>query len=71
MDLANLLGNTAARLPNKPGLILGDRRLSFSELDVQAQRLAFRLIDSGVHPGDRVALHMENGPELVPTRRVS
>jgi acyl-CoA synthetase (AMP-forming)/AMP-acid ligase II len=47
------------------GRLICDRRtLSFPELDIAARRLARNLIASGAYPGDRVALHMRNGPEL-------
>jgi acyl-CoA synthetase (AMP-forming)/AMP-acid ligase II len=64
-NLASLLHNTAARLPDKPGVILGDRVLRDQDLDRAAQALALKLIACDIQPGDRVALHFYNCPELV------
>jgi acyl-CoA synthetase (AMP-forming)/AMP-acid ligase II len=64
MSLASLLCDAASRVPNKPALYLKERVLTYAELDSQAQRLARRLIACGAKPGDRVALHMQNGAEI-------
>jgi long-chain acyl-CoA synthetase len=64
MSLASLLRDAASRVPNKPALYMKDRVLTYAELDGQAQRLARRLIACGTKPGDRVALHMQNGAEI-------
>lgn len=64
MSLASLLRDAASRVPNKPALHMKDRVLAYAELDGEAQRLARRLIACGTKPGDRVALHMQNGAEI-------
>ena len=64
MSLASLLRDAASRVPNKPALYMKDRVLTYAELDGEAQCLARRLIACGTKPGDRVALHMENGAEI-------
>jgi long-chain acyl-CoA synthetase len=64
MSLASLLRDAASRVPNKPALYMKDRVLTYAELDGEAQCLARRLIAFGTKPGDRVALHMENGAEI-------
>jgi long-chain acyl-CoA synthetase len=64
MPLASYLGGAAAHSPNKPAIIFDGRTLSYLELDREAQRRALTLIASGIGPGDRVALHMDNGSEL-------
>jgi acyl-CoA synthetase (AMP-forming)/AMP-acid ligase II len=64
MSLASLLRDAASRVPNKPALYTKDRVLAYAELDGEAQRLARRLIAFGAKPGDRVALHMQNGAEI-------
>jgi long-chain acyl-CoA synthetase len=64
MSLAPALRSAAAHSPNKPAIIFDGRALSYMELDREAQRRALTLIAAGVGPGDRVALHMDNGSEL-------
>lgn len=39
--------------------------MTFSELDQEANRFANALISLGVHPGDRVAIHLPNSPQLL------
>jgi amino acid adenylation domain-containing protein len=54
-----------ARAPDALALILGDTRLSYSELDRRANQLAHHLRSLGVGPESRVALSVERSPELV------
>ena len=65
MSLASLLRDAVSRVPDKPALYMKDRVLTYTELDGEAQRLARRLIACGAKPGDRVAIHMLNGAEIV------
>lgn len=44
-------------------LVVGDRRVSFAELDDLAARVAGGLAARGIHPGDRVAVCAPNGLE--------
>jgi amino acid adenylation domain-containing protein len=46
-------------------LIHGNRRLTYSEIDAMADRLALFLLSSGVERGDRVAIYMDNSVETV------
>jgi acyl-CoA synthetase (AMP-forming)/AMP-acid ligase II len=55
-----LLRRTARRLPDKVALIDGDRRLTFGEMDRQADSVAAGLANLGVVKGDRVALFSPN-----------
>src|SRR5215831_2240974 len=65
MSLASLLRDAAGRrVPSKPALYIKDRVFTYAELDGEAQRLARRLVACGAKPGDRVALHMQNGAEI-------
>ena len=64
MSLVFPLRTVAARLPDKPAVIFAGQTLGYREFDLEAQRLALKLIASGVSPGDRLALHMYNGSEL-------
>ena len=65
MKLATLLAQNARRYPDKVALVCGDRRLTFAGLDARGNRLANALAARGVGCGDRVALAMPNGIELV------
>jgi len=59
------LAHRADVLPRHPAAVLGDRTLTYSELDAAATALAHQLIDLGVQPGDRVALLALNSLEFV------
>jgi amino acid adenylation domain-containing protein len=51
--------------PNAVAVVAGDRRLSYTELDVRANQLAHRLATMGVRRGDRVALCLGRSVEIV------
>ena len=53
---------TVAARRDHPALLMGDHKLSFGELGALAQRLAGGLVLRGVGVGDRVVLHLANGP---------
>ncbi|WP_343729765.1 Pls/PosA family non-ribosomal peptide synthetase [Duganella sp.] len=63
--LADLLEASAARHPQRLALIFGERQLSYSELDAQANLVAARLIAAGVRPGQIVGLWLPRGIELL------
>ncbi|MET5509746.1 amino acid adenylation domain-containing protein [Serratia marcescens] len=55
-----------ARLtPQAIALIQDAQRLSYAQLNARANRLAHRLIERGVQPGDRVAVRLARSIELV------
>jgi acyl-CoA synthetase (AMP-forming)/AMP-acid ligase II len=57
---------TVAELqPDRAAVVCGDRRLSFSELDARAARLAWVLRDAGIGPDDKVAIMCVNSPEYL------
>jgi long-chain acyl-CoA synthetase len=58
-----LLPGTAARLPDKPALIFGDRTFTFGELERLTNKAANGLKALGVRKGDRVTLFAQNSPE--------
>ncbi len=51
--------------PEAPALIAGDQRLTYTELDARAERIARRLRDRGVRPGQLIGIHLERSVELV------
>ncbi len=65
MLLGQLLANTSKRYPARDALVCGARRVSFAELDGLANRLANVLLAQGVAAGERIALYLPNGAELV------
>lgn len=56
---------SADRLPDKVALVCEGRRWTYAELEEQANRLAWTLIELGVERGDRVAVHLPNSVETV------
>jgi non-ribosomal peptide synthetase component F len=46
-------------------LVFEEQSLTYGELNAQANRLAYHLIDFGVVPEDRVALCLERGIPMV------
>jgi len=61
----SFLERSARVWPDKTAVIYGARRLTYSELAAEAQRVARALQASGVGPGDRVAYLMPNLPEML------
>ncbi|MDO9103411.1 MAG: amino acid adenylation domain-containing protein [Methylovulum sp.] len=55
----------AQATPDQPALIHGDRVVCYRELNSWANRLAWLLSDYGVVAGDRVALYLERGIDMV------
>ncbi|MBR9829322.1 MAG: long-chain-acyl-CoA synthetase [Oceanospirillales bacterium] len=65
--LADRLEAQAASLGDHPFLIYGDRRLSYAEIDAQANQVAHAALACGLKPGDVCAMAMENRPEFFST----
>ncbi len=61
---AELLERSAARLPDKVGLVAQGRRLTWAQLDAMAARAAHALRERGVRRGDRVVLYGDNSVDL-------
>jgi fatty-acyl-CoA synthase len=61
----SFLERSARVWPGKTAVIYGARRLTYSELAAETQRVAQALQASGVGPGDRVAYLMPNLPEML------
>lgn len=60
MNLADLLSRTAATHGTRIAVELGDRSLTYTELDTLAGRVAALLTARGVTPGDRIAVMLPN-----------
>jgi long-chain acyl-CoA synthetase len=65
MTLARFLRDGHTHHPEKTALILAEHAWTYAEVDTLTDRLAANLLAQGLEPGDRIALHMSNCPELV------
>ena len=50
---------------DRTALIVGDQRLTFTELEEQVNRLAHHFQSAGIEPGDHVGIYAYNGVEWV------
>ena len=67
MNLSLMLRNTASVQKDHIAISWSGGRLTYADLDAQAQQIAGALLKRhGLKPGDRVALAMENCPEYFP-----
>src|SRR3984885_10017966 len=58
--LSDAIRRAAARFRDREALVFADRAWSFRAIDVAASRVACRLADCGLRPGDRVAAYGRN-----------
>jgi amino acid adenylation domain-containing protein len=63
MQLEQFLEQTAARMPDKVALICDNRRVTYREIETEANQIAHGLIAKGVQRGDRVVLFLDNSVE--------
>src|SRR4051812_28487281 len=61
-NLAALLEDSAAQYPERTAIVIGDRRMSYAEVDAFASMVANLLVARGIEPGDNVALTCPNLP---------
>jgi long-chain acyl-CoA synthetase len=64
-NVAQLLHDTADRVPDAVGLVDGDTRLTWAELDTRVDAMASGLVQRGLRSGERVALLSGNSIEFV------
>ena len=57
--LHQLLGESAARYPDKVAVVFKDQNLTYAQLDSETNRLANQLIKLGVVKGDRISIYLE------------
>ncbi|WP_407662583.1 amino acid adenylation domain-containing protein [Mycolicibacterium aurum] len=60
-----LFATQAARTPDAPAVTFGELSLTYRGLDETAQRVAQKLVDRGVGPGQRVALLLPRSADAV------
>lgn len=65
MQLEAFLERSAARLPDKPALVIGRARMTYADIEVACNQLAHALIEHGLARGDRVAICLENSAAAV------
>lgn len=63
--LHGLLEMSARQHPDAIATVFFGGRLTYREIDAQANRFAHALLRLGVESGDRVAIHLPNSPQLV------
>jgi acyl-CoA synthetase (AMP-forming)/AMP-acid ligase II len=65
-NLVDLFEANVDVIGDREALVVGERRLTYAEVDERANRLAHHLVDNlAVTPGDHVGLHLYNGVEFV------
>ena len=64
MNLISILENSVKQYATKTALVLGEHRVSYTELDESSNRVANALIKTGVRKGDPVAMILTNSPEF-------
>ncbi|MFI0353889.1 acyl-CoA synthetase [Actinomadura sp. 9N407] len=60
---ADIFEGVADAIGDRVALVCADRRLTYAEVDAQANRLAHHLLSAGVKPGQHVAMQLYNGIE--------
>jgi fatty-acyl-CoA synthase len=64
-SVAEALELWAAEDPERVFVVLGDRRLTYGQVEAQANALAAALHELGIEAGDRIALNLPNWPEFI------
>ena len=65
MLLNEFLERSAEAFPDKEALVSGKRRLSFSEVELQANSIANGLLEEGLQRHDRAAIYLDNSLESI------
>ncbi|MDO9497677.1 MAG: AMP-binding protein, partial [Nocardioides sp.] len=61
-NLASLLEDSAESYPDREAIVLGDTRLTYTQVNGVANMVANLLVSRGIKPGDKVALSCANLP---------
>ncbi len=62
-NIADLFEAVVDTVPERIALVVGSTRLTFAALDERTNRLAHRLADLGIGPGDHVGCYLHNDAE--------
>lgn len=65
MTIGDILDKNADLYPKKEALVGQGQRFTYAELRRTADRMAYRLLEKGLRPGDRVMLQLPNWPEFI------
>jgi long-chain acyl-CoA synthetase len=65
MDLKLMLEKAAEHFAGKTAIVMGERRVSYAELEEASNKVANTLMKMGVSKGDRVATIQSSNPEFV------
>ncbi len=61
-NLASLLEESTEKYPEREAIVLGDKRMTYAEVNGAANMVANLLVSRGIEPGDKVALSCANLP---------
>lgn len=64
-NLGELLNTSAKKHPKHTALVFGSKKITYKELDQITTDIAAGLVKSGIKPGEKVALFLDNCPEFV------
>ncbi|MCW2608052.1 MAG: long-chain fatty acid--CoA ligase [Frankiales bacterium] len=64
LTIASILAESAVRHADRTAVVLGDLKLTYSQLWAHARQYAQVLRDQGIGPGDKVALLLPNTPHF-------
>lgn len=64
MNLAGILTRSAGSAPDQAAVTLGDRTLTYADLELASSRIAGFLAEKAIRPGDRVGIMLPNVPEF-------
>ncbi|SDD23869.1 long-chain-fatty-acid--CoA ligase [Rhodococcus tukisamuensis] len=62
LNLSMFLEDSARKYPSRDALVLGEERLTYAETDALSNQIANLLVESGIEPGDRIAISCPNLP---------
>lgn len=65
LTLGTLIENNARKFGSRPAILCGNRRLTYTELNAWANRIAHFLRAQGLKKGDTISVLLENRPELL------
>jgi long-chain acyl-CoA synthetase len=65
LQLESFLEESARRFPGKTALIFDRHRIPYGDIEARCNRLAHAMIRRGLQRNDRVAVWLDNSPELI------
>ena len=65
LNIADLFEHAVDAVPDRPTILVGDRSVTYAELEAEANKLAHFLLSRGIGPGDHVGIYAKNSVEHV------